>query len=99
MKSDVFDFKELRKIPLFGIKKYKASYYMGEISKNENLRDGKGICVYENSRLFEGVWKNDKRQEGYEIFSNGNTYLGEYNDGKVSGRGLYVWTNHDTYNG
>jgi len=32
MKSDIFDFKELRKIPLFGIKNYKDSYYMGEIS-------------------------------------------------------------------
>jgi hypothetical protein len=49
-----------------------------------------GICVYENSRLYEGFWKNDKRQgRGYEIFSNGSTYLGEYNEGKVSGRGLY----------
>lgn len=77
MKSDIFDFMELRKIPLFGIKNYKDSYYMGEISSQTNLRDGMGVCVYENSRVYEGFWKDDKRQgRGYEIFSNGSTYLG-----------------------
>lgn len=90
MKSDVFDFLELRKINNFGIKNYKDSHYMGQISKDSNLREGMGVCVYENKRIYEGFWLNDKRQgRGFEIFSNGSTYIGDYKEGKVTGKGLY----------
>ena len=34
-----------------------------------------------------------------EIFSNGNQYIGEYNEGKAHGQGKYVWRNSDFYDG
>jgi len=55
------------------VKNYKDSYYLGEILPESNVRNGMGVCVYENSRLYEGYWKNDKREgRGFERFSNGN---------------------------
>jgi hypothetical protein len=35
--------------------------------------------TYNNSRVYEGSWINDKREGlGYERFKNGNIYNGEY---------------------
>ena len=40
-------------------------------------RNGKGIMIYSNGRVFEGEWMNDKRNgNGYERYSNGNRYEG-----------------------
>jgi hypothetical protein len=61
MTTDIFDFNELKSLPNFGIKDFKDSYYMGEISPENNLRNGLGVCVYENSRLYEGFWERDRR--------------------------------------
>jgi len=73
MVTDMFDFNLLLKQPNFGYKKFKDSYYLGEIDLDKNIRSGMGVCVYENSRLYEGFWINDKRQgKGFERFSNGN---------------------------
>jgi len=82
MLTDLFDFDELKQSEYFAIKKYKESLYRGEIQTR--LREGLGICVYENSRIYEGAWKTDKRHgKGYERFSNGNQYLGDYQFGRV----------------
>jgi hypothetical protein len=92
MLTDLFDFDELKTKPNFAVKRYKDSYYRGEIEAKQ--RHGLGICIYENSRVYEGSWVNDKRHgKGYERFSNGNQYLGDYFEGKVHGKGLYSWAN------
>ena len=79
MVTDLFDFPDLQKDPNFGIKHFKDSHYMGVINPEKNSREGLGICVYENTRLYEGNWLNDKRNgKGYERFSNGCQYLGDY---------------------
>ena len=40
-------------------------------------RHGKGIITYNSQRIYEGEWKNDKRDGmGYERFTNGNQYEG-----------------------
>jgi hypothetical protein len=50
------------------------------------LKDGFGVIIYNNNRIYEGQWKNDVRNgKGMEIFSNGNQYIGEYNEGKAHG--------------
>jgi len=36
---------------------------------------------------------------GYEVFKSGNTYKGEYSEGKVHGEGIYKWKDGQTYDG
>jgi len=44
--------------------------------------------------VYEGSWLNDKRDgRGFERFSNGNLYEGQYEKGLVTGKGVYTWTN------
>lgn len=70
---DILDFETLKSSPTFAIKTYKDSLYRGEI--HDSKRHGKGVITYNNTRVFEGEWANDKRNGiGYERFSNGNTY-------------------------
>lgn len=96
----MLDFEALKHSPDFVIKHFKDSHYIGEIDPGKNVRAGLGVCIYENTRLYEGSWKADKRHgKGYERFSNGNQYLGDYDMGKVQGKGLYTWANMDTYDG
>ena len=71
MITDLFDFELLKKQKNFAIKRYKESLYRGEVTNG--MRQGIGICVYENGRVYEGSWDVDKRHgKGYERFSNGN---------------------------
>ena len=74
MISKEFDYDLLRKeSPNFSIKQYKDSLYRGEINTNKK-REGCGVVVYENGRIYEGSWKADKRHgRGFELFANGNT--------------------------
>ncbi len=47
-----------------------------------NSRNGKGVMVYNNGRVYEGEWMSDKRHgSGYERYSNGNKYEGQYENG------------------
>lgn len=48
MVSDLFDFKKLQESDSFGIKSYKDSYFVGELDPASGMRDGFGICVYNN---------------------------------------------------
>ena len=48
---------------------------MGEIDADLNMRFGMGVCVYENTRLYEGYWKEDKRDGfGSQNLKNGEKY-------------------------
>jgi hypothetical protein len=43
-------------------------------------------------RVYEGQWWEDKREgNGYEVFTDGNVYQGQYVKGKPHGRGIYTW--------
>ena len=34
---------------------------------------------YQNGRVYEGEWENDTRHgRGFELYPNGNIYLGEF---------------------
>ena len=50
------------------------------------MREGRGVITYNSTRVYEGHWTLDKRDGlGFERFSNGNIYEGEYSKGKVHG--------------
>ena len=49
---------------------YKDSVYRGEIDPKTLKRHGLGVKTYNNGRVYEGGWSQDKRDgHGYEIFS------------------------------
>ena len=54
MVSNEFDYEELLESELFGIKKYRDAIYRGEIENRK--RQGKGVIIYDNGRLYEGDW-------------------------------------------
>ena len=43
----------------FAVKDYSGSVYRGNIV--DSKRQGKGVCVYETGRVYEGEWSKDKR--------------------------------------
>ena len=78
MISAEFDYEEVRKQETFGIKQYKDCIYRGQLNEKRQ-REGAGVLVYQNGRVYEGEWlKNKRHGRGYEIFSNGATYHGSY---------------------
>ena len=67
MESNEFDYDTIKTSEFFGIKQYKDAIYKGEL--RERKRDGKGVIVYHNGRVYEGEWVADKRQgRGFERF-------------------------------
>ena len=61
-------------------KKSLKSLYYGEVNKNRN---GCGIMLYSNGRIYEGEWLNDvKFGKGFELYPSGNYYLGNFVNGK-----------------
>jgi hypothetical protein len=50
----------------------------------EGKRHGKGIMKYLSGRIYEGMWGFDLREgHGYEVYSNGNVYHGDFVNGKL----------------
>ncbi len=46
--------------------------------------------IYQNGRVYEGNWMNDLRWgSGYERYSSGNWYRGNFENGKAHGVGVY----------
>jgi hypothetical protein len=56
---------------------------------------------YRTKRCYEGSWMNDMREgPGFEIYSNGNIYVGKFKEGKANGQGTYTSKNGlETYTG
>lgn len=86
------DLETLNKSEKLRLKKYKEAVYYGEIINGK--RHGRGIMLYDNSRVYEGSWENDyKHGEGFEKFPNECVYQGDYVNGKPEGVGRYSWPN------
>jgi len=100
MKSDLFDFDEIKQSELFKVKKYKDAIYRGWLDPETYARNGFGVMEYDNGRVYEGSWENDLRTgKGYEMYSNRNLYQGEFLRGKAHGKGHYQWANGEFYDG
>ena len=90
MISNEFNYEELRESERFAIKQYKDCIYRGQLHRESKQRDGLGVLVYNNGRVYEGEWEKNKRNgRGYEVFSNGNIYHGNYSVGRAHGKGIY----------
>jgi len=100
MQSDIFDFKEIMQRDDFGVKRYKYGAYKGQIHEQTGKRDGYGVFINNDGRVFEGYWLNDKRNGiGYETYKNGNFYQGTFMNNKPHGKGVYTWANGEKYDG
>ena len=100
MISNEFDYEHVRQQGNFGIKQYRDCIYRGELNPETRKREGLGVLVYENGRVYEGEWRKNKRDgRGYEVFASGNSYHGTYEAGKPNGKGVYQWQNGEVYDG
>ena len=56
------DIKDKNKIPgMYDKKEYASGTYYGRLnSNNPKMRHGKGIMIYKDGHLYDGVWKADK---------------------------------------
>ncbi len=66
----------------------KTSYvvYEGEMNAGNNIRDGKGVCLYNNNMIYEGDWKKNKEHGFGSLFTGDRShtiYAGEWERGKM----------------
>ena len=74
--------------------------YIGELSP-KNLRHGKGIFYFENTKdVYYGEWKDDLFHGlGTYFFESGDKYVGELFLGKKHGMGTYYYRNGNIFEG
>lgn len=63
--------------------------YRGQVVND--LREGNGKLKYADGRTFEGLFKSDDAVKGTLTFPDGAKYIGELNDGKRHGVGIYYF--------
>ena len=75
MISQLFEYDQICTAEEFGIKRTKNTLYKGTLI--ERKRQGLGVLIYDNGRVYEGEWQDDRRNgRGYELFSNKSKYIG-----------------------
>jgi hypothetical protein len=72
------------------IKDSYGDYYRGPVVND--LREGKGRSEYADGRVFEGSFKADDAVKGTLTFPDGAKYIGELNDAKRHGLGIYYFS-------
>jgi hypothetical protein len=68
--------------------------YEGEMYNK--LREGRGVCLYNNGMIYEGTWKLDKEHGVGTLMSSDRKriiYQGEWERGRMHGRGIYHYDN------
>lgn len=74
-----------------------GDYYKGQVVND--LREGRGRLEYADGRVFEGTFKADEAIKGTLTFPDGAKYVGELNDGKRHGIGIYYFADGSRYEG
>lgn len=62
-------------------------------------REGKGKLVYNNLSSFDGIWKNDMKDDGHMFIVKEGDYYGTFKDDLRDGTGKMVWKNGKIYEG
>ena len=77
-----------------------ADGYRYEGEWRDNLKHGRGKCVFPNGDEYEGEFELDKAA-GQGVFTrpNGNRYEGSYRDDKSNGWGVYTFATGDRFEG
>ena len=74
--------------------------YEGEMSKGNCMRDGRGVCLYNNGTLYEGEWKRNKEHGMGTLMTADRRhviYKGEWERGRMHGRGVYYYFQDDPF--
>ena len=75
---------------LKGIKNGFNWRYVGQVVNG--LREGKGICYWEDGDRYEGDYINDNKEgKGIYYGNNGDRYEVEFRNDKQEGKGIYYW--------
>lgn len=73
--------------------------YFGEIDTNKSPL-GFGLLLKADGSIIEGTWTNGTiHSQGLQIYPNGDSYVGSFEHGEVSGMGKFVNYNGATYEG
>lgn len=76
--------------------------YEGEMLQGYCLRDGRGVCLYNNGTLYEGEWKRNKEHGKGTLMTADRKkiiYTGEWERGRMHGTGCYYYNQDDPYAG
>ncbi|KAL3815674.1 hypothetical protein ACHAXA_006567 [Cyclostephanos tholiformis] len=75
-----------------GVVKFNYVVYEGEM--NDGMRDGCGVCLYNNNTLYEGQWKKN-REHGIGTLMTSDRkrviYEGAWEKGRMHGHGAYYY--------
>jgi len=88
------------KLSFKGVVECEEGMYCGYWNLTNNKREGKGIMVFNDGRIYEGMWKsNIPWGNGRWIQPTGNIYEGQIRKGKFHGFGKYIWKDGEQYIG
>ena len=81
-----------------GIENSEKLKYEGEFLKG--LKNGEGKLVSQNEKFTGSFLKDKKHGNGIvRYLKDGNTYEGEFANGKLNGIGCFMWKNGESYTG
>ncbi len=72
----------------------KVNYVVYEGEMHDGMRDGRGICLYNNNTLYEGQWKKNKEHGIGKLMTADRKYTiyeGSWEKGKMHGHGTYAY--------
>ena len=68
-----------------------SCFYLGQWNKTTNLKEGKGVAIFKDGSLYEGLWKEGERSWiGRMIYSDASVYLGEWYKDIPNGYGVLI---------
>ena len=75
-------------------------FYEGSWDKESNVKEGYGVQVFDDQRVFEGRWINgEPSDKGRMTYPNGAQFLGDYSFGIRNGEGRYENPDGSYYDG
>ena len=83
------------------VKKY--DFYKNNVEKGcvaGDCKEGYGKFVHEDGAIFIGFFKNGKRYEGTWVTTDGNNYIGQFDqNNQFDGSGTFIQVNKESYFG
>jgi len=74
--------------------------YEGQWVKGTNIREGRGLQIWQDGSIYEGWWKANKANgRGRLIHAECDIYEGEWLNDKAHGYGEYLHMDGATYKG